>query len=132
MSVQQEMIKAFMFSQFLEFKKDPYFYVYLERKEKFRGTLNAIFPVRPSISRIEKFYVWQQVNNAGMRNSGLLVYDSNSSYYWGRDLSSSFIPKHNIIEKLLDVDAIDEAQTVMEEVTVFDESESESKHYSST
>lgn len=131
MTLEQAIKKAVMSYYLQEYLQDARYQIYLERKEQFRGSLRKIFPVKPPITRIGNYVTWQRMNSAGLVNSGLLMFDSNSSQYCGRELKSVFVPKTTVINNILDVDYVDAAQTVIEEISDYI-SDSSSKHFSST
>ena len=59
-----------------------------------------------------------------MLNSGMMVYSSSSSQFWGKDLNSVFVPKSVIMNRIMDVDYVDIDKTVIEEISDYMESES--------
>ena len=59
-----------------------------------------------------------------MLNSGMMVYSSSSSQFWGKDLNSVFVSKSVIMNRIMDVDYVDIDKTVIEEISDYMESES--------
>ena len=86
-------------------------------KEKFRGDLKVIFPVRPNITNYQQYAFNERMKSAGLDRSGILVFELENSHYWGRNLKSIFVPKTAVIDNLLDVDLVDADPTVIEEVS---------------
>ena len=50
-------------------------------KEKFRGDLKVIFPVRPNITNYQQYAFNERMKSAGLDRSGILVFELENSHY---------------------------------------------------
>mmetsp|Transcript_24748 Transcript_24748/g.27414 ORF Transcript_24748/g.27414 Transcript_24748/m.27414 type:complete len:131 (+) Transcript_24748:358-750(+) len=62
------------------------------------------------------------MRESGIDRSGILIFESDSSQYCGREIQSIFVPKGDIIDNLLDFDVIDQGDTVIEEISLMSSS----------
>ena len=108
---------AVISQQLWQYKNEANYHFYLEKREYFQGRLRSLFLISSPITKIQMYVNWSQLNNAGMLNNGLMIYQSSSSSYWGKDIKSSFLTKSAVVANILDVEYIDIAQTVMEEIS---------------
>ena len=119
--------KAIIADKYFKYTKEVNYYYYLQWRDKYKDQFKVIFPTSPTISRIHNYTLWSNRNEAGLINSGIMMYSQSQPQYWGKDLGSVFVSKRSIIDKVLDIDRIDIEQTIIEEVSASLESDG-SKH----
>lgn len=73
--------KALLAYSFNKYTREVNYYYYLQKKDQFRGSLRVLFPVSPTVTRIHNYTNWKRLNEAGMSNSGLLIFQSGNSHY---------------------------------------------------